>query len=71
MSSLVNKAAGPAMYTVPDEDDEDGRRWVLDQPWCTARDALTSAAMGLGAPEFASDDAAALTAGWRALRTGT
>lgn len=59
------------MYTVPDEDDEDGRRWVLDQPWCTARDALTSAAMGLGAPEFASDDAAALTAGWRALRTGT
>jgi hypothetical protein len=71
VSSLVFTAAGPAAHTVPDEDDEGGRRWVLGPPWCAARDALLSAAMGLGAPECTADDTAALTVGWRALRTRT
>ena len=48
--------------TIDDEGDE-----LISEPWSTAMAALLDAAMAVGAPDLVGDDAAVLTAAWRAV----
>lgn len=66
--SALREAGDAALTEVPgDPDDPEAGESVLAEPWAGAASALGHAAMALGAPGLV-DDAAVLTAAWRAVR---